>query len=104
MVGIAYAKADYPIIDADQHVTEPPDLWSKRVPKNLQDRAPQAVKMPNGADAWSFQGGQSVRPLIPPTNSGGLAPHQVTPDVIVTYDTIRPSHFDPQARLKDMDI
>src|SRR5579884_2033675 len=99
MAGIAYAREDFKIIDADQHVTEPADLWSRRVPRSLADRAPQAIKLPNGGDGWAFQGGKVVRPLIAPTNSGGLAPHQVTPDLVITYDSIRPSHFDPQARV-----
>jgi len=104
MPGIAYANRTYNIIDADGHVTEPSDLWSKRVPKNLLDRAPQPIKLPNGGDGWSFEGGKRIRPLIPPTNSGGLAPHQVTPDTVITYETIRPSHYDGAERLKDMDL
>ncbi len=101
---LAYADLGVSVIDADAHVTEPPDLWSKRVPKNLLDRAPQPVKLPNGSDGWSFQSGSRVMPLNPATNSGGLAPHQVRDDNVVTYDTIRPSHFDGKARLEDMDI
>src|SRR3989337_1183439 len=102
--GLAYADLDVNIVDADGHVTEPPDLWQKRVPKNLLDRAPKPVKLPNGTDAWSFNNGETVRPLIAPTNSGGLAPHEVTPDRIITWDTIRPSHHDGKARLEDMDL
>ena len=29
----------YRLISADSHVTEPPDLWTTRVPASLRDRA-----------------------------------------------------------------
>jgi len=35
-------------ISADSHMTEPPDLWVKRLPPALQDRAP---RFPNRNDA-----------------------------------------------------
>ena len=35
------ASIDYPIIDSDAHVNEPPDLWQERVPQRLRDRAPE---------------------------------------------------------------
>ena len=31
----------YRLISADSHVNEPPDLWTKRVPTEWQDRAPK---------------------------------------------------------------
>ena len=35
---------DYGIIDCDQHVIEPPNLWEKYLPSKYQDRAPKIVK------------------------------------------------------------
>jgi hypothetical protein len=35
------ASIDYPIIDADAHVNEPPDLWQSRVPARLKHKAPK---------------------------------------------------------------
>jgi len=34
------ASIDYPIIDSDSHVNEPPELWIDRVPSKWRDRAP----------------------------------------------------------------
>ena len=36
-----FSSIDYPIIDADAHVQEPPDLWQSRAPAKLRDRAPR---------------------------------------------------------------
>ena len=92
----------YKIIDADAHVVEPPDLWQSRVPARLRERAPRVVKLPNGGDAWSFDGGK-------PANGPGLFASAgrsfvgfKTTDL--TYEQIRPGCFHPHERLKDMDI
>jgi len=34
---------DIPIIDTDSHVTEPPDLWTSRLPARYQDDAPRVA-------------------------------------------------------------
>jgi hypothetical protein len=52
---------DYPIIDADAHVNEPPDLWQSRVPSHLRDRAPRVVRA-DGGDVWSFDNGKRTWP------------------------------------------
>jgi hypothetical protein len=39
---------DYPVIDSDAHVQEPPDLWQKRAPAKLKARAPKVEQTPNG--------------------------------------------------------
>ena len=39
---------EYKIIDCDQHVIEPPDLWEKYLPKKFQDQAPQLVQDEDG--------------------------------------------------------
>lgn len=95
------SSIDYPIIDADAHVNEPPDLWQKRVAKNLLDRAPKVVSTKDG-EFWSFDNGKRMRPLGL-TATAGLNPVDYRPTGR-TYATIRPGSFDTTARLQDMDI
>ncbi len=47
------------IIDADTHLTEPHDLWTKRAPAHLRDRVPQ-VKMHEGQMSWVIDGDKSI--------------------------------------------
>ena len=61
-----------PRISADSHMTEPPDLWAKRLPPALRDRAP---RFPNRNDA-----GGNVR-------AGGWDPSERLKDQ--AYDSIR---------------
>jgi hypothetical protein len=95
------ADIDYPIIDADAHVNEPPDLWQDRVPAKLRDRAPKVVHTDDG-DWWSFDDGKRTRPLGF-TAVAGLSYLDFKPSGI-TYEQTRPGSWDTKARLIDMDI
>ena len=94
------ASIDYPIIDADAHVYEPPDVWQPRVPQALRGRAPKLVHTPDG-DVWSFDDGARIRPIGLMAAAGtsylGFRPSGLT------YETIRPGHYEVCARLADMD-
>src|SRR5438477_1789481 len=46
----------YRVISGDGHVETPPDGWNKYVPKNVRDRAPRLIRLPNGADGWLVEG------------------------------------------------
>jgi predicted TIM-barrel fold metal-dependent hydrolase len=94
------ASIDYPILDADAHVNEPPDLWQKRVPAKLRERAPKVLHTPEG-DVWTFDQGKRLRPLGL-TATAGLSYLQFQPSGL-RYDTIRPGSFDTRARLADLD-
>ena len=53
---------DYPIVDADAHVYEPPDVWQARVPQALRARAPR-LKAGADGDVWLFDDGTRIRPI-----------------------------------------
>ena len=94
------ASIDYPIIDADAHVNEPPELWQERVPARLKQRAPKVLHTPDD-DVWSFDDGKKLRP-VGLTATAGLSYLQFKPQGY-RYETIRPGSFDTAERLKDLD-
>ena len=94
------ASIDYPILDADAHVNEPPDTWQARVPARLRDRAPKVVHTDDG-DVWSFDDGKALRP-VGLTATAGLSFPQFRPSGI-TYEGMRPGSFDTKARVADLD-
>ena len=51
------------IFDTDQHITEPPDFWTSRAPAKFQHRVPQVVQSEELGTAWSYDGGQHIRPM-----------------------------------------
>jgi predicted TIM-barrel fold metal-dependent hydrolase len=89
----------YRLIDADSHVTEPPDLWLARTPSRLRDRVPHIERFDEG-DAWVLDG------VDDPINFGmnncaGLPPEEH--HAWVKFDDLRRGGFDPAVRLRDMD-
>jgi predicted TIM-barrel fold metal-dependent hydrolase len=111
--------ADVPlIISVDDHVLEPADVWTSRLPKHLVDRAPRLVRTKGRfrpgsrgdwvddddggwADIWRFEGYQMA--IIP-----GFAAAGFDQDYLgehwdpMTYDEMRPGAYDQAARLADL--
>jgi predicted TIM-barrel fold metal-dependent hydrolase len=94
------ASIDYPIVDADAHVYEPPEVWQARVPSRLRPRAPRVTRTDEG-DVWLFDGGDRVRP-VGLMAAAGASYLDFRPSGL-TYESIRRGHFEPAARLADMD-
>jgi predicted TIM-barrel fold metal-dependent hydrolase len=103
------------IISVDDHVVEPPDLWTARVPARLRDRAPRLVRErgrvveaengawtpdPDGewADIWYYD--DLVKPVSRMSVAAGLGELRWG---TVTYDEIRPGAWKQAERLADMD-
>jgi predicted TIM-barrel fold metal-dependent hydrolase len=103
------------IISVDDHVVEPPDLWSARLPAKYQDRGPRIIRergkmggplgmqwVPdssgNWADIWYYD--DLVSPfsrLSAAVGMGDLA------FATTTFDEIRPGCWKQKERLADMD-
>jgi predicted TIM-barrel fold metal-dependent hydrolase len=89
------------IVDADTHINEAPDLWTKRMPGRYQERAPRIVDRADGSRAWNFETRQlTVTPLV---NAVGTSPLHWTL-AGDAYRSGRPGGWDPAARLEDMAI
>jgi predicted TIM-barrel fold metal-dependent hydrolase len=43
------------IVDVDAHITEPPDLWTRRAPARYAEQVPRVVDV-DGVPMWSFDG------------------------------------------------
>ena len=94
------AGVNYPIIDADAHVYEPPGTWQDRVPVRWRERAPKLVRAEEG-EVWLFDGGERVRPLGLMA-AAGASFLDFRPSGL-SYERIRRGFFDTDARLADMD-
>ncbi len=108
------------LISVDDHVTEPPDLWTSRLSSKLVERGPQVRrgKILAGADAregktsydhpdgklgdyWVFDGQPTKGYLMPITHAVGFDDKKIgtTP---LTYDEIWPGAWKKKERLADM--
>ena len=89
------------LFDADQHIVEPPDLWTSRMSKKYLDMAPRVVDNPEGGQAWAFDGGAWLRPMGL-EGAAGQRPSDVSWKS--DYRKMLPGCFEPKARLEAMDI
>lgn len=89
---------DQLIISGDAHFAEPPDLFQRRLPLRLRERAPHAVHTPEG-DFWIS--GRLRNPV------GGSVGGYQAPDfpsaIKAGYEGAPKSVWDPAERLKEQD-
>ena len=97
---VAPAVTDYRIIDVDTHVTEPPDLWTSRVPARMRDLVPYVDTDRRGRQSWYLQGNRiasvgftAVAGWTEPLSEGGP----------LTIDQLHPAAHDAGERLRYMD-
>jgi predicted TIM-barrel fold metal-dependent hydrolase len=108
------------IISVDDHIVEPADVWTSRMPANFKDAAPHIVRkdMPDvtfvggkltvneggggaPADWWIYE--KLQRPLLRVDSAVGVPRDEVTMKG-VTYEDMRPGSYSQKERLEDMDL
>ena len=89
------------VIDVDTHITEPPDLWSSRLARKFQARAPRMVRDPStGWDIWKIGDGSSPVTVGHTAVAGWKEPFPSAPRTFA--ETPLAAH-DAKARLAYMD-
>ena len=94
-------SSKYRVVSADAHILEPPHIWERWLPAELQDRAPKLAKDAAGGDGWLFAGATEPDP-IGLTATPGM-PWDQFRWTGVTYEEARAGCYDGAARLADMD-
>ena len=91
------------VISADSHMTEPPDLWTTRLDKRFEDRAPRVVH--NTEKPGHFFMAPGITPFpVAGGFSTGRSGEALKEHLKSGYEAARPSGWDPIERLKDQDI
>src|SRR5438874_11198457 len=54
--------ADFTIISADSHVSEPPDLWLERMERKYRERAPR-IERYGDSDCFVYEGQAAPQPI-----------------------------------------
>jgi predicted TIM-barrel fold metal-dependent hydrolase len=92
------------VVDADSHMKEPHDLWTRRVPASMRDRVPHVAQV-DGAPAWV------VGSEVLSTNRGGVVVDRdgAKTTLVEVFNgewdpaTAHPAADDPVARLELLD-
>lgn len=92
---------DTQLISVDDHIIEPPHLWTDRAPGKFADAVPRIIRTDEGDDVWLYEG-KTVP--IPRSVVELLDGEVVDAEGSVRFDQMRPGCYDPVARLEDMDL
>ncbi len=92
---------DMILVSIDDHVIEPPDMFTGHVPQRWADQAPKVERSAEGIDRWVFQGVETSTPFgmcavaTWPKEEWGFDPG--------VFAEIRPACYDVDLRVRDMD-
>jgi predicted TIM-barrel fold metal-dependent hydrolase len=96
--------ADYPIISADSHIVEPPDLYTGRIAPRFRERAPRMERRqtPGGReyDAWVLDGAQ-VGTLGAVMQAGQRFEDPSQIDFLGVWEDVRKGAYDAAAMLAE---
>jgi uncharacterized protein len=88
------------VISVDDHVVEPPDLWTRRMSRaKWGDRVPHVAEQPSGTERWVIDGLVRESPSLAAT--GALSRDRGSEPQ--TWSEVPQSAYDPHARLAAMD-
>ena len=90
---------DLILISVDDHLVEPPDMFSGRLPAKFEDVAPKVVRRDDGSDVWTFNG--TVIPNIG-LNAVAGRPKEEYGVEPTAFDEMRPGCYDIHERVRDM--
>ncbi|GAA5149040.1 amidohydrolase family protein [Pseudonocardia eucalypti] len=94
------------LLSTDDHLIEPPGVWSDRLPAKHRELGPRIVARSRGegvppADVWAYEG--RIYPYIGLNAVAGKKPEEFGMEP-TRYDEMIPGCYDPKARLRDMDL
>lgn len=94
-------QRSFTIVSVDDHLTEPADVFVKRFPKNLRNKAPQVIVKPDGTEAWLYKDR-----LYADSGLSVVAgrPRSEWTDDVLNFDEMRPGCWDVHQRVRDMDV
>jgi uncharacterized protein len=87
------------VISVDDHVQEPPDLWTKCIGAKWGERIPQVVRQAEGTERWVIDGQVRAATSLAPT--GALSKERTSEPQ--TWGEVPNAAYEPRARLAAMD-
>lgn len=89
----------FDVIDVDTHLTEPPDVWTSRLPASMAEQVPHIERVGH-QDVWMAGGERLGAPgYYSMAGWNGIMPESI-PN---TFDDINPAMYDAGARLELLD-
>lgn len=97
---LTFVSGSWPIISADDHLIEPPDLFTGRMPSGLASAAPRIVVGDDGTEAWLYEGNRYPNIGL---NAVVGRPREEWSMEPARFEDMRRGCWDIDARVADMD-
>ncbi|MDT3439952.1 MULTISPECIES: amidohydrolase family protein [unclassified Pseudofrankia] len=90
------------IISVDDHLIEPPNVWTDRLPAKYRDTGPRWVSDEHG-ESWLFEETRRI-PLDAMGTGGAIWPKENRPQMFtpLSWSEVAPACYDPKARVEAM--
>ncbi len=95
------APRRYTVISVDDHIVEPPNTFTGRLPRKFADRAPKVVDTEHGGQIWVYDGQELPNVGFNAVVGRPVAEYGFEP---VRFDEMRRGAWDIHERVKDMDL
>jgi predicted TIM-barrel fold metal-dependent hydrolase len=92
-----------PLISADSHICEPPDLWASRLPRRLRDRAPRVATL-DGRTGEYFVCEEIEPRSVFAASAAGVPSAALARRAAEGFAAAPPSVWDPRARIAEQDL
>ncbi|MET0985393.1 MAG: amidohydrolase family protein [Steroidobacteraceae bacterium] len=90
---------DMILISVDDHLIEPPDLFTRHVAAKYRDQAPKVITLANGEERWIFEGKQLGTVGAAAVAGRSREERHLEP---ANYSQLRKGCYDVHARVEDM--
>jgi predicted TIM-barrel fold metal-dependent hydrolase len=90
--------AQYDLFSVDDHIIEPPHVWTDRLPAALQEQGPHVVEA-DGRQYWVFEGRRGETMGLNAVAGKDYSEYSMDP---VRYSDMIPGCYDPVERAKDL--
>jgi predicted TIM-barrel fold metal-dependent hydrolase len=97
----AQVEVKYTILSVDDHVVEPPHLFSRWMSPGLADRGPQLLETEQGHQVWTFEGQTFTQVGLNAVAGRRMESVKFEP---FRFEQMRPGCYDVDARVVDMDL
>ena len=91
---------DLILVSVDDHVVEPPNVFTDRLAAKYVDRAPRLITKDDGSNRWVFNGEEVANVAL---NAVAGRPEEELGIEPTSFDDIRKGTWDVDERVKDMD-
>ena len=89
----------YELISVDDHIIEPPDVWTTRASAKFKDLVPHVVELDNGTEAWILNGAPAATMGL---NAVAGRPQEAWDMDPLRYSDMIEACYNPVVRAKEM--